>query len=173
VFAYEPDPMLHRLLTQNLQMNGVRPLVTLLQRELTSRETPGSGQAMSARSVGRDDEGAVSDTIDDLLLERLDLIKVNDRGDPRRALDGGEATIWRLRPLLFIEQPAAGLPLGALVERVKGFSYRCWQVVTPLFSEANYNGRSEDIFQGEVARALVAAPEETEPHAALRGREEL
>ena len=171
LLAYEADPILHRILTQNLQMNGVRPLVTVLQRDLTCRQGgPGAGDG--GQVSPREDKLLASDTIDELLLERLDLIKVNGRADPRRVLDGGEATIWRSRPILFLEQPT-GSTLGELTEQVKRFSYRCWEVVTPFYSPGNYNRRPEDIFRGEAARALVAIPEEREPDESLRGSEEV
>jgi len=165
VFAYEPDPIVHRILVQNLQMNGVRPLVTVMQRELTSREACRSTEDASPRLP--DGNVPANDMIDELMLERLDLVKVNDRSDPRRILDGGETTIWRCRPMLFLEQSRL-LSLGALAEHAKRFSYRCWEVITPLFSQGNYNRRSEDVFEGEVASALLAVPEEAEVHDALR-----
>jgi len=170
VFAYEADPILHRILAQNLELNGVRPLVTVLQRKLTSREA--SQTSMGAREHRPDSDVPTSDTIDELMLERLDLVKLNECSDPRRVLEGGEATIWRCRPIFVLEQPT-GCAFASLAAEVKRFSYRCWEILTPLFSRDNYNRRSEDIFHGETATILVALPEEAEGLDALHGCREL
>ena len=74
-------------------------------------------------------------------------------------LSGAAETIWRARPRIIAavdDLPAS----GPLVQRLQGFGYRTWRVDTELFNPANFNRRTEDIYQGRVASALVAIPEE-------------
>jgi FkbM family methyltransferase len=172
LFAYEPDPIHHRILTQNLIMNGVRRLVTVMKRELTCRTPSQAGRDTDLQGPTAEAEEVHSDAIDELMLARLDLLKLSERCNPSTVLDGGEATIWRLRPLLFIAIPVAS-SLRIIAEHVETFSYRCWEVAAPYFSPTNYNRRVEDVFRGEGATALLAIPEETTPPAAVAGLKEI
>ena len=99
-----------------------------------------------------------SETVDDLLLDRLDLLKVSSAAE-LGVLAGAGDTLWRLRPLLFLAlADAASMP--AIAAKVGEFAYRCWSVETPCFSPDNFNGRTDDIFKGGTAWALLAVPEE-------------
>ena len=115
---------------------------------------------------------SASDTLDELLLERIDLLKISATGAAAMILDGAGETLWRLRPVLFIaaEDSAAVMNLAA---RAKTFGYRCWRMETPLFDPANFNRRDTDIFDGETALALLAIAEETEVAVAPDGCVEL
>jgi FkbM family methyltransferase len=172
LFAYEADPIHHRILTQNLIMNGLRRFVTVMKRELTCRTPSQAGRDPDLQTPTAEADEVHSDAVDELMLARLDLIKLSERCNPHTVLDGGAATIWRLRPLLFIAIPIAS-SLRIIAEHVETFSYRCWEVATPYFSPTNYNRRMEDAFEGEAATALLAIPEETTPHAAVAALKEL
>jgi FkbM family methyltransferase len=172
LFAYEPDPIHHRILIQNLTMNGLRRLVTVMKRELTCRLPSQARSDTDLQSCTNEAGELHSDAIDELILAKLDLIKLSERSNPHAVLDGGAATIWRLRPLVFVAIPLAA-DLRTTADHVKTFSYRCWEVATPFFSATNYNRRVEDVFQGEGSTALLAIPEETTPHAAVAGLEEV
>src|SRR6185503_21159775 len=93
------------------------------------RSDPGEaakGTLTSARIVDR------TETLDELQLERLDWLKLNDGGSAAELLEGGQETLWRLRPRTFVRTnvEGAGQSLG---ERLKVFGYRSWQMSTPLF----------------------------------------
>jgi hypothetical protein len=99
-------------------------------------------------------------TIDDLDLARLDWIKIGDDQDAAAILAGAGDTLWRLRPRLFVgvgDERALRQVAGAL----RDFGYHCARVDTPLFDPGNFNRRTDDIFGGAVALAVVAIPEET------------
>src|SRR5207253_4990730 len=95
LFLYEPRPVVQRILQQNLAANRVLN-VTLMRRALGRRsagEDAGSGEAAPA---------GVTETLDELQLERLDWLKINEGTLALEVLDGATDTLWRLRPLLFI-----------------------------------------------------------------------
>jgi hypothetical protein len=150
LFVYEPRPVVQRILRQNLVANRILN-VTLMRRRLG-----GGGEASPV----------VSETIDELQLERLDWLKVNAGGLALEVLAGAGETLWRLRPLLFLT--ADDVPtLHELAQRVQAFSYRCWRMDTALFNPANFNRRDTDIFSGRTALALLAIPEEIDVDMAL------
>jgi tetratricopeptide (TPR) repeat protein/tRNA A58 N-methylase Trm61 len=153
VMAYEPRPVIQQILRQNLEVNRVSGIVTVMRRAL-----------------GGSDAVVPADTVDALLLDRLDLLKVRSGADAVDILEGAAATLWRLRPLLFLaaQDEAA---LGQLCRQVSAYGYRCWRMVLPLFAPGNFNRREEDIFAGEVALALLAIPEERNVSFVLNGCE--
>jgi FkbM family methyltransferase len=162
LFLYETRPVVQRILLRNLQVNRVAQCVTLMRRDLAGpRAALGDGQAtaQSTKARGSPDAGYGTETLDELLLERLDLLKIRSEGAAADILTGAGATLWRLRPMLFVaaEDPLAVTDLSA---RVEAFGYRCWQMETPLFNPGNFNRRDTDIFAAEAALALLAIPEE-------------
>jgi tetratricopeptide (TPR) repeat protein len=159
LFLYEPRPVVQRILRQNLGANRVMN-VTLMRRALgrpSAGEVAASGEAASP---------VVTETLDELQLERLDWLKINDGILALEVLDGAMDTLWRLRPLLFIaaaDEPA----LTRLARRAQAFSHRCWRMETALFNPHNFNRRDTDIFSGRTALALLAIPEEIDVDIAL------
>ena len=149
LFVYEADSVLSRLAEQNLEIHGIRNLVTIVPRGLQGL-TP------------RDDETVELDTVDALRLPRLDLIKINKGLAARAILAGAAETIWRLRPALFVaaEEPAM---LNEMAGLARDFGYRCWRMRNTLFRPDNFNRRESDIFAGAERLALLALPEEADP----------
>jgi len=87
------------------------------------------------------------------------LLKVGEEVLGATVLTGADATLWRLRPLLFVAAADVG-ELKQLATQVREYSYRCWKMEVALFNPANFNRREDDIFGGQVALALLAIPEE-------------
>ncbi len=171
LFLYEPRPVIQRILRQNLQVNQVAQSVTIMRRDLAGPRQASYDDAKAASSTGRErplDAEYIAETLDELQLERLDLLKIRSEARATDILEGASATLWRLRPTLFIatEDSTAATNLAA---RVKAFGYRCWSVRTPLFNPGNFNRRETDVFDGEAALALLAIPEEVEVAIALDG----
>ncbi len=159
-------------LRQNLEANRVAGIVTLMRRDLAGRQqvfeadrdpdsagTPMGSSAIASEPV---------DTVDDLLLDRLDLLKIRLDATAADIIDGASETLWRLRPIVFIDAPTAKETVR-MAERMQEFGYRCWCMETALFSPNNFNRRDTDIFDGETALGLLAIPEEVEPPATLDG----
>jgi hypothetical protein len=147
VFLYEDDPVVARILRQNLRANRVLDAVTLPRGTL-------AGAHAHARSP------APLHTLDDLALERLDLVKIR-APHAEAILRGSESTLWRLRPTLFVR--AAG---GPEQERLRALmsdaGYRVWRVESPLFRAANFHGWPDHLFGDARLVSLLAIPEESD-----------
>jgi tetratricopeptide (TPR) repeat protein len=161
LLAYEAKPLLAELLANNLKFNGVENVIVI------RRALAGPSLEREEATTGSQDSFAGSDTVDELLLERLDLIKLNDASAALEILDGAAGTLWRLRPVAMVSVDAAA-SLSALADRMKVFGYRCWRVETPSFVAGNFNRREADIAEGFTAVALVGVPEEADPPLVLR-----
>jgi hypothetical protein len=142
-----------RILRQNLAANSIGN-VTVMSRALT-----GAGDAVS--SPAEDGGTPDSETIDQLRLETLDWLKLGSSVLPLAILTGAVDTLWRLRPRLFITLPTSHT-IPQLTRNLKDFSYRCWRIETPLFNPANFNNHEADVFDGRMAYAILAIPEEIE-----------
>lgn len=153
VLAYESDSKLKRLLAQNLSANRLAPAVTVMRRDVVGPV------ALAARDAADDPSTHPVETLDELQLERIELIKINVSADAPEILRGAAALLWKHRPLLMIafdDDSAA----GSVAEEMKSFGYRVWRLDTPIFSPANYDGRTENPFGDWIASALVGLPEE-------------
>ena len=141
VFAFESDSRTQQVLRQNIEANGVGDVVTQMRRALGAQRS------------------ATVDTVDSLLLDRLDLIKIRDVASAAAILEGASASMWRLRPRClstFATQTHWAMwraGRGRSATDVGGWKRRC----TPA---SNYNRRDTDIFNAETALALLAIPEE-------------
>src|SRR5207245_1462726 len=99
VILYEARPLHHRILRQNVEANRVAR-ATILQRYLGGRPPDAT--------VGPPIEDQLTDSLDELGLERLDCLKINRGATATDVLDGAIDSLWRLRPtlLIAIEQDA-------------------------------------------------------------------
>ena len=111
-------------------------------------------------------------SIDELQLERLNCRKVNECAEPIEVLKSAVDTFWKLRPVVF----AAAVDdegVHEMAALMRSCSYRTWRHTIPLFNPRNFNLRTENIFEGKVAHALFAVPEEVEMDIAIDGCVEL
>jgi tetratricopeptide (TPR) repeat protein len=157
VFLYEPRSLMRRLLRENLAANSI-----------------GNVTVMTNRLGGSADESQDwrAETIDDLRLAQLLMLKINDETMAREVLSGAAETLWRLRPFLFIATGSEAA-LHDLALQTKDYGYRCWKMETPLFNPNNFNLRTNDIFAASSAVALLAIPEESEQGMLTEGCTEL
>lgn len=155
ILAFEEDLLLRRMLGENLRANKYAFAVTIMR----GRDTGGSPRESF-------------DTIDQLRLVKLGLIKVNRAGTAARVLESAEATLWTLRPRLHL---AVGddRELGVVADIAKRFGYRCWRTETSRFSADNFNRRSDNIFGCTGELALVGIAEECDPCAAIATSREI
>jgi FkbM family methyltransferase len=162
---YEPRPVIQRILRQNLQINGVAQRVTLMRHDLSgpSVATQERGQVASGNTASRVSPAAEfrTETLDELLLARLDLLKIQASSNAAGILEGADDTMWRLRPMLFVAEEDE-VAITDLARRTRAFGYRCWRIETPFFNPSNFNCRVTDVFDGEGVLALLAVPEEVD-----------
>jgi hypothetical protein len=144
------------MLRQSAAVNRASNL-TVLRRRLAARSTTG--------------ETAPVDTLDDLGLDRLDLVRIDESADAGAVIEGGQATLWRLRPLVLVASADGdGRPTAA--GALKDCGYRVWSIDRPLWRAANYYRNPVDVLAGRRALALVALPEEVDPPLQLAGLDE-
>ncbi|MFO1316714.1 MAG: tetratricopeptide repeat-containing glycosyltransferase family protein [Burkholderiales bacterium] len=110
----------------------------------------------------------VDATVDALWLERLDWLKVTGAAAGEAVVEGAERTLWRCRPALHVAA-SDDAALVRLAERAGGFGYRCWRHSAALDAPENFNRRSGDLFEGRMALALLAIPEELDVDVVLDG----
>jgi len=171
LILYESRAKQKNILTQNIRANGLAN-VTIMCRSLVGIRAPELQQADVGDVAKRADASAQigdrTETLDDLQLERLDWLKLNDGGSPAELLEGGQDTLWRLRPRIFVRTTDEAAD-RSLAERLKMFGYQCWRMSTPLFNADNFYRNDQDVFSGREAHAILAIPEEIDVDVALDG----
>jgi FkbM family methyltransferase len=175
LYLYESRPVMQRILRQNLGANQIGN-ITVMRRRL--------GRPLLSASIGRGVPpvaenpsnpvmmATITETLDELRLERLDWLKINDGSIALEVFEGASDTLWRLRPTMFITAGDETM-LTALKNRVGGFGYGSWRMETELYNPENFNRRDSDIFSGRTALALLAIPEEIDVDIVLDGCVEL
>ncbi|MEO8849350.1 MAG: hypothetical protein ABI440_12085 [Casimicrobiaceae bacterium] len=148
VLAYEDDATKRQVLEHNCALHKTQP-VTPMRRRL--------GALAEDQSPAHP---AADETLADLLLDRLDWIKVGTVSRALEVLQGADGELWRLRPSLFIG--IDDLPQrAALIARLGDLGYCCWRASAPLYNPHNANARQDDMFGGRAAEVLLAVPEES------------
>jgi len=177
VIAFEPQPTIAAILARNMARHDLRQVE--VRREIVS-DSVGSGEfadlrwlphgdrmnlgAIGATTRVRPDYGAMAETpvttVDALVLDRCNLIKVDVEGAEAAVLAGAAETIARCRPFLSIEcdRPNDRYPwVDALLEA----GYRLWRFRGTNMRAANPNGASLDGRQNFYILMLVAIPSES------------
>ena len=165
LFLFEPRAVLHRVLQQNLAVNAARNVTVLRRRPGRRAVTAPQGIKPALGEVSACVES--TDALDDYLFEQLHLLKIGNGAEIAAVLDGATETVWRLRPVIFVAV-TDDQAVDSTVAIVNGLGYRCWRMETPLFSPDNFNRRTDDIFCGKDAIALIAIPEELDVDIDLR-----
>jgi FkbM family methyltransferase len=158
VFGFEPHPRDHRLLVQNLDMNGVRNVRPMRAAvagasgsvafatfgypgvsHIVSQATPGDADVITVPAVSLDDfvfaQGHPAPAF----------IKVDVEGGETGVLEGAQEVLRRHRPVVVAEVSAANAPrvaqlmdcLGYRAERLMGTSYQADMLFTPRGSGAS------------------------------------
>jgi len=154
VYAIEPQRRLFQMLCANLALNDVGQ-VHARQQGLgetpavlwVSTPAPGAPANFGGVSLQPQGEEAVEVvTLDQLRLDRLDLIKLDVEGMEEAVLRGGIETIRRLRPKLYVENDRAD-GSATLIRLIRDLGYRLWWHLPGLYSPQNFRGFAQNIFQ--------------------------
>jgi tetratricopeptide (TPR) repeat protein len=161
LLLYEDDGFLKQILHENLRANGIAN-ATVMRRSLT-RTSANENHAHAEYSAwgvpASEAHGPRLETIDELRLERLHLLKINESADAKFVIQGAMKTLARCRPRLFVAS-AHEETLRHVAAVVREFRLACWKVESPLFNTGNFNRRDVDVFEGRKALALLAVPAE-------------
>lgn len=114
VYAVEPGKTIYSLLNSNLQNNKLENIVALncAVSDKNGQLSFVENSAFGHIELGKPSDGVrvnsvAAHTLDDLVeslkIERLDLIKIDVEGFERQVLDGGNESLRRFNPLIYLE----------------------------------------------------------------------
>jgi len=143
VIAFEPIPEARKRLEQNISTNGynnitVSPYALGNQDGIVYLEDPFTKSRISLTKSENGSNGAndikviikrMDDLINDLELDRIDIVKMDIEGAEHEALRGMEQSLRKYKPVLVIEVHHEYLPFfnstaDAVLEWLKGVGYR-------------------------------------------------
>lgn len=163
IVAIEPQQALAELLRRNLALNAV---VNVDVVEAVAGAAPGlmhlrepdiAVPSNLGRYSARDTPGGRPVpviTLDALNLMDCGFIKCDVEGMEREVLLGAQATIRRDRPVLYVENDRAEKAV-ALVALLHDLEYRTWWHMPTYYQPDNFNGRTDDVFEGLCAANLL------------------
>lgn len=112
--------------------------------------------------VGHGEASARIMRLDELGLERLDLLKADVEGFEADVLRGARETIKRCRPRLYVECDRQD-KRTELLELIDELGYAAWWHMPPLFNPYNHAGIRDNSFGRTVSINVFAAPREKNP----------
>lgn len=174
VIAIDAQTRAFELLALNIALNDapqVRCVHALVGREagyrLVAPEEPGSTNLGAVTFTGQPSrEGAAPFLLplpmlrlDDLALQRCDMVKIDIEGMEYEALLGARELLARHRPVIYFEQTRAD-NFAETFTLLAEAGYRLfWHVVDP-FNRNNFRGAAENIFGGTREVNVLALPKE-------------
>jgi FkbM family methyltransferase len=163
VLAFEPQRIIHQLLSTALTLNGllnVRVCAMALGASTgfsripdLNPESPGNSGAVTLGAASGDLVPVVP--LDSFELPTCRLVKIDVEGMDYQVLLGAESTVSRHLPHIYVEAkkgPATRNAIAWLLER----GYRCHWHFAEFFSPNNYNCSSENVFGGRGDINLLA-----------------
>lgn len=139
VWAFEPQPCVHSLLTQSIEKSGIRNVTT---RQMAAGSRRGLGRiaaldidlstnfgGLSLEHGKHEQPDAVMeavyiDTLDNLCCgERVSFIKVDVEGYESEVIAGATEILSRCKPLLFVEIEHQATDAERLIRTIENFGY--------------------------------------------------
>lgn len=162
--CYEPQPSTAMLLLDNLMNNKIEN-VRVHQVAAGDSNCRVKMPALSdmtnnnfgAATIGDGKITVSMEKIDDLQLERLNLLKIDAEGSERQVLLGAEKTIKRCRPMIYVEndrQEKSDALIGTLVD----MGYRLYWHRPLLFNPNNYFNIGVNVFGAIVSINMMCVP---------------
>jgi FkbM family methyltransferase len=176
VVAFEPQPVLHRILCANLALNSVPNAVTYAMALGSSQGTCRipilnyaepynfGGVSMDMAAEG---EVVPMGRLDDFQLDRVDFVKLDVEGFESQVLEGAADTIARCRPVMYIENDREEKS-AALIQRLLDMGYRLWWHTPPLFSPGNFKNNPENVFSNICSLNMLAIHRDQSPVSGLK-----
>jgi tetratricopeptide (TPR) repeat protein len=155
LFLLESRPAHAPILANNLRANDVSNATHIRYGMPAAFEECASGSSNLSASDG----------LDGLRLPPFQVLKINEGADPLRTVARARDCLWNYRPavlMLLDEEPVA----REAADCVEAFGYQCLRIDFSFFDPGNFNRRTDDIFDGRMALALFALPEELDMRAA-------
>lgn len=164
VVAFEPQPVLHKILCANLVLNSI-PNVLTYAMALGDCEgdylvppldfSPANDFGGIASDVVQEGEVVPLGMLDGFQLERVDFIKLDVEVCASKVLKGAANTIERCRPIMYIKNDRAEKS-AELIQRCFDLGYRLWWHTPHLYSPDNFKGNAANVFPGIVPINMLA-----------------
>lgn len=164
VVSFEPQPELFKLvLSKNVagmkyncalgDMPGTAPMPKLRYDEKNNF----GGMGLGFRSVLGSIQVEVR-TLDSFEFEDVGFIKIDVEGFEEKVLRGGQSTIARCRPVMYIEDDRAAQS-KSLRDYIMSLGYTIEEHKPPLFREQNYLGYKKNVWgKNYVSHNLICRP---------------
>ncbi|MBP1610172.1 MAG: SAM-dependent methyltransferase, FkbM family, partial [Acidobacteria bacterium] len=171
VVAFEPQPVLHKILSANLVLNNIPNVLTyslalgncegecLIPLPDYFQSDPSGGPSLGEAGDG---ETIPLGKLDDFALDRVDFIRLDVGGFESQILEGATETIERCRPILYVRNDSVEHS-AELIQRLFDMGYRLWWHTPPLFSPDNFKGNQENVFPGIVSINMLAIHRDMRP----------
>ncbi len=179
VVAIEAQTEIHHILTTNIVINQLQDRAMALNalagsKPGTSNYCASTDKIVSnfgAESFATDRGDVQSDravvttlpiiTLDELKIQRCDLIKIDVEGMELEVLKGALNILDTFNPILYFEQND-DRNFAAIYEILKSRSYRLYWHISNPFNTNNFNKSAINIFGGAVEANVLALPEGVE-----------
>jgi FkbM family methyltransferase len=171
VYSFEPNKAVYPLLLENLSINEVTNVTAhpfalshspgvLYQQALSTGDLVNWGHNQPGKlPEDEDSETLTAIQIDNLRLDRCDLIKLDVEGMESSAIIGASGTIEKHRPILYVE--CTSIENGWTIMNVlHPYGYRMWLHRCEAFALDNFNHSTVDLFENAVETNLVCIPSE-------------
>ena len=154
VFAFEPQHLIFQNLCANIALNALTNVIVRQQAVGNRNETirlpifdPRRDRNFGAISMAGHATGEPVKVIriDDLRLERCNLIKVDVEGMERDVLEGGRETIAKHRPILFVENNTEERS-WAIIALIDSLDYDAYWHISSYFNSDNFFQNEENVF---------------------------
>lgn len=164
VMAFEPQPEVREILRANVSRYGgqveVRPEACgpaegVLYLPPIAYDRPGNFGGVELSGEGSRPVRVMP--LDNLLLPRLDLLKIDAEGMETEVLMGARDLITRHGPILYVEDDRPE-HRAALHDALRFLGYRWEQHHPRLFSPRNHFGNQHNLFPGIVSMNLLCRP---------------
>jgi FkbM family methyltransferase len=174
VLAFEPQRKIFHMLCANLALNGIANVATYQngvggEPGVLMVSSPGTQEMANFGGISLAEQGneAVGIlTLDSLGLERLDFVKIDVEGMEEAVIRGGETTIRRLKPKLYVENDGGEEKIeksASLIRAIRDLGYRLWWHVAPLYQPGNYRGHNQNIFRQNIVSVSMLCIHADEP----------
>jgi FkbM family methyltransferase len=166
VVAFEPQRVVYQTLCANLALNSITNVQAFHAAVGTS---PGEivvpvldyrqqhnfgGLGLGGHSHG---ERVPLTTLDTLRLSACHLLKIDVEGMEQSVLEGGQETIRRLKPILYVENDRKD-KAAALIRYIDSLDYHMYWHTPPLFSANNHAGNAQNVFGSIVSINMLCVP---------------
>jgi FkbM family methyltransferase len=170
VVAFEPQRLIFQTLCANVALNNLTNVLTFQQAVGDSRGVvqvpvldPRTSHNFGALPLGPE-QNAPGDEVplaplDDLVLERCRLLKVDVEGMELAVLRGARETIERCRPLLYVENDRSEKSTD-LAAFITSLGYRMYWHLPYLFNPDNFRGNKENVFETVLSCNMLCTPED-------------